>query len=112
MFKLGIIGIILTHAIFATGPSPEYEIHVWDKLHGGLNVKGVNCSQDIKPCFWYRDVHGVATRVSNNTTLCLTPESEYDEYYLLEDQSQSVVQYALVIPSSNAGKVMNNFMVL
>ena len=79
---------------------PAYEIHVWDKNHaGGLHItSSVQCN-----CSWYYNVQGISTRVSNDTVLRLNQESVYDEYCLLDDQRQAVMEYALVVPNSNAG---------
>ena len=97
--------LILSVLLRATIAVP-YNIHPWDK-NGDLLIDGVQCPH-ANQCSWYRrGVHGVSTRVSNNTTLDLmAQDSEYAEYYrLLDDQYQSVVEYALVVPNGNAGKL-------
>ena len=87
----------------ATTEVPEYRIRVWDKPNGDFLINAVHdqCSQ----CSWYHDIRGVRTRVSNATVLDLTQDSEYGEYYLLDDQGQSALEYVLVVPNSNAGKL-------
>ena len=101
MFRLGVT--IIGFITFISG----YEIYVWDKNHhsGGFLINGVHCPHSGGlGCSWYHDVQGVRTRVSTNSTLNLTRDNgTYDEYYLLDNQKQTIVEYALVVPSGNAG---------
>ena len=86
---------------------PKYEVRLWDK-NGDFHIKGLQCP-NASQCSWYHNVQRVRTRVSNSSTLNLTAQnSEYDEYYLLNDQNKSIVQYALVVPNSNAGIAIPN----
>ena len=97
------VAIIIAFAIVPKANIlPAYNFYVWDKNQvGGLLISSsVQCS----PCAWYySNGHGISKRVSNDTVLHLNQESVYDEYYLLDDQRQSVEEYALVVPNSNAG---------
>lgn len=92
--------VILTNA---DDTLPPYEIRVWDKNQvGGLQITGSNVQ--CTSCFWYyNNVYGSDTPASNNTVLHLNQESPYGEYYLFDDQRQSVEEYELVVPNSNAG---------
>ena len=88
---------------YATTAVPRYEIYLWDK-NGDLLING-QCP--YSQCYWYRrgrDIQGGQTRVSNTSTLDLKAQnSDYDEYYLMNDQNKSIVQYALIVPNANAG---------
>ena len=109
-FKLRLAVIIASIVVSVTVSLPEYKIQIWDK-NGGLLISGGqsphgNQSQLQYSRFWCHDVDGFRTRVSNNTILNLySGYSEYDEYYLLDEPSQSIVEYVLVVPNSNGGKL-------
>ena len=93
---------------------PAYNIRFWDKNEVGGFI--ISSSVQCLNCFWYHNVshngHGIRKRVSNDTVLHLNQESVYDEYYLLDDQRQSVQEYALVVPNSNAGNEYYNCTVI
>lgn len=105
-FTVVIVVHILSH-VYANS-APPYTIHLWDK-NGDYLIRGPvsQCLHGDNCHSWYHDdQHGVRTCVSNNTFLNLTQDSEYDEYYLLDNQRQSIVEYALVLPSGSAGTYM------
>ena len=110
MFKRVILIVFFaTGSILSATLLPKYTILIWDKNRaGGLTIAStVQCSPN---CSWYYiNEHGMRKRVSNSTVLHLTRDSEYAEYFLLDDQRQSIEEYALVVPHGSAGQsVMNS----
>ena len=110
MFKEVILIVFFaTGSILSATLLPKYTILTWDKNRdGGLIIAStVQCDSN---CSWYyTNEHGMRKRVSNSTVLHLTGDSEYAEYFLLDNQRQSIEEYALVVPHGSAGQsVMNS----
>ena len=84
----------------------KYDVYVWDKREGSSGGGyTISPSESVRDqcsrgnCFWCHDLNGTPTHVSNGAVLKLTQESAYDQYYLVDEQRQSILAYALVVPN-------------